>query len=229
MTSRQDAQAALRRLRTDAPSFTAGGPGPHDRAPSRVLEWLVGEVPLGGASLETGCGWSTIALGLVTDRHVAVAPDPDEHARIRAWCADHDIALDGVELVAGRSEHHLPAATADRRLAPETFDLVLVDGDHAAPLPALDVLFTTPLLRAGGLLVLERARIGAVAEVVGRLRADTEGWSARHAVDDAVVFQRRIAGSATPARWWEQPGNDEVPSLEDRARAVRRRLRGVAS
>ncbi|HMJ74966.1 MAG TPA: hypothetical protein VK507_03285, partial [Iamia sp.] len=144
-------------------------------------------------------------------------------------CTEHDVALDGVELVATRSEHHLPAATADGTLAPATFDLVLVDGDHAAPLPALDAFYTIPLLRTGGLVVFERARIGAVAEVVGRLRADTEGWTVRHAVDDTVVLQRRAAGPATPTRWWDQPGNAEVPSLEGRARALRHRLCGAGS
>ena len=162
----------------------------------------------------------------MADHHVAVAPDPDEHERVRTWAKAHEIALEGVETVAARSEHHLPAATADGTLAPETLDLVLVDGDHAAPLPAVDVLHATPLLRTGGLLVLERSRIRAVAEVVRWLRADTAGWSLRHTVDDAVVLQRRAAGPATPAHWWEQPGNGEVPSLEDRARALRHRLGG---
>ena len=226
MTSRSEAQDVLRRLRSEAPRF--GAADPRHRPPSRVLEWLVGEVPLGGASLETGCGWSTIVLGLVTGRHVAVAPDPAAHDGIRAWCDRHDVALDGVELVAARSELHLPAATADGTLAPATFDLVLVDGDHAAPLPALDAFHATPLLRTGGLVVFERARIGAVAEVVGRLRADTHGWTVRHEVDDTVVLQRRAAGPATPTHWWEQPGNDEAPSLEGRARALRQRLRRSA-
>jgi predicted O-methyltransferase YrrM len=220
VTSRSEAQEVLRRLREEGPAF-----GERDRPPSRVLEWLVGEVPLGGTSLEVGCGWSTVALGLLADRHVAVAPDPDEHERLRRWAKEHDVALDGVELVVGRSEHHLPVAAADE--APGTFDLVLVDGDHAAPLPALDVFHATPLLRTGGLLVLERTRIRAVAEVVRRLRADTAGWTVRHVVDDAVVLRRRAAGPATPPRWQDQPGNDEPPSVEDRLRAVRRRLRGA--
>lgn len=227
MTSRSEAQEVLGRLRAEAPRFDPSPPDRRDRPPSPVLDWLVGEVPLGGTVLEIGCGWSTIALGQVADRHVAVSPDPDEHEALRRWAKEHEIALDGVELVAARSEHHLPAATADGTLAPETFDVVLVDGDHAAPLPALDVHHATPLLRPGGLLVLERARIRAVADVGRRLRADTAGWAVRHVVDDAIVLQRRAAGPATPGRWWEQPGNDETPSFEGRARALRHRLRGA--
>ncbi|HEU5152454.1 MAG TPA: class I SAM-dependent methyltransferase [Iamia sp.] len=225
MTSRSGAQEVLGRLRAEGPRFAPGPAGPHDRPPSPVLEWLVGEVPLGGTALEVGCGWSTIALGLVVDRLVTVSPDPDEHEAVRRWAKEHEIALDTVELVAAHSEHHLPAATADGTLAPGTFDLVLVDGDHAAPIPALDVHHAGPLLRPGGLLVLERARIRAVADVAHRLRADTAGWSVRHAVGDAVVLQRRAGAPAGPARWWEQPGNDEPPSLEDRARALLHRVR----
>ena len=214
--SRSEAHGVLRRLRTEQPSLVAS-----DRPPSRVLEWLVGEIPLGGTSLETGCGWSTIALGLVSDRHIAIAPDPDEHEAVRRWAKVQDVPLDGVEMVAARSEHHLPVTD----LEPETFDLVLVDGDHAAPIPALDVFHTTPLLRTGGLLMLERARLRSVAEVVDRLARDTGGWTIRHRVDDAVVLQRRTAGPATPPPGRPQPGNDEIVGWEDRARALRARLR----
>lgn len=209
MTSRSEAQAVLRALRADG------------ETPSPLLDWLVGEIPLGGSSLETGCGWSTIALGLVSDRHVAIAPDPDEHETIRRWAKSEDVPLDGVEMVAARSEHHLPVAD----LPVESLDLVLVDGDHAAPLPALDVFFATPLLRTGGLLALERARLRSVAEVVDRLTSDTDGWALRHRVDDAVVLQRRIAGPATPPPGRPQPGNDEIRTWEDRARGLRARLR----
>jgi predicted O-methyltransferase YrrM len=215
--SRSEAHEVVRRLRSEGPTFGA----PADRPPSRALEWLVGEIPLGGTSLETGCGWSTIALGLVSDRHIAIAPDPDEHEALRTWAKTHEIALDGVDLVAARSEHHLPVIEVE----PESVDLVLVDGDHAAPLPALDVFHATPLLRAGGLLALERTRLRSVAEVVARLAADTEGWAVRHRVDDAVVLQRRVAGPATPPPGRPQPGNDEILTWEDRARALRARLR----
>lgn len=227
MTSRSEAQAVLARLRREAPRFAPGPPEPHARPPSRVLEWLVSEVPLGGSSLEVGCGWSTIALGLVADRHVAVAPDPAEHEALRHWAKTADVALDGVELVVARAEHHLPTATADGRLEPETFDLVLVDGDHAHPHPTVDAFHSGPLVRPGGLLVLERAGIRSVADAGRGLR--TAGWSLRQRVDDALVLQRPTSTApptdrAAPVRWWEQPGNGETPTLEDRLRAWRRRL-----
>jgi predicted O-methyltransferase YrrM len=216
--SRSEAHEALARLRSEQPTF-----GAPDRPPSRVLEWLVGEIPLGGTSLEIGCGWSTIALGLVSDRHIAIAPDPDEHEALRRWAKVEDVALDGVELVVARSQDQLPAAALGEDDG--TFDLVLVDGDHAAPTPALDVFLTTPLLRTGGLLAIERTRIRSIAAVVDRLARDTEGWSVRHRVDDGVVLQRRTAGPATRPPTQQQPGDDEIRTWEDRARALRARLR----
>ncbi len=205
MTSRTEAQAVLARLRAEAPSF--GSP------PSRVLEWLVGEIPLGGTSLEVGCGWSTLALGRVSDRHVAVAPDPAEHEALRRWAKEADVGLDTVELHVVRPE-----------LDPGSLDLVLVAGDPAHPHPALALAATAPLVRTGGLLAVERTRIRSVAEPLRWLRADTATGSVRHRVDDAVVLQRLAPEPATPRRWSEQPGNGEAPSLEHGIRVIRRHL-----
>ncbi len=101
--SRDHAQRVLAALLEDRPDLHGAGAAANWQLGPGLLGWLVGEVPLGGRTLETGCGYSPIVLGLVSDHHVAVSPVPAEHDRIRRWCATHDVALDAVELVEDRS------------------------------------------------------------------------------------------------------------------------------
>lgn len=223
--SRDHAQRVLAALLEDRPDLHGAGAAANWQLGPGLLGWLVGEVPLGGRTLETGCGYSTIVLGLVSDHHVAVSPVPAEHDRIRRWCATHDVALDAVELVEAASEVHLPAATAAGRLAPGSLDMVLVDGDHAFPVPALDWYHTAPLLKVGGLMVLDDTQIRAVAEVAAFLRQDPARWRLRHRVDDAAVFEKRVPDVAAHGRWRDQPWNGEVWSFERQARQLRSQVR----
>lgn len=223
--SRDGAQSVLDRLLEDRPDLHGAGPAANWQLGPGLLRWIVGEVPLGGRTLETGCGYSTIVLGLVSDHHVAVSPVAAEHARLRRWCAAHGVPLDAVELVEAASEIYLPAETAAGRLAAETLDLVLVDGDHAFPVPALDWYHTAPLLKVGGLMVLDDTQIRAVAEVAAFLRRDRARWRLRHRVDDAAVFEKRASDVVAHGRWRDQPWNREVPSFDRRARRFRSQVR----
>lgn len=223
--ARDEARAVLDRLRADRPALHGAGPAANWQIGPSLLAWLVGEVPLGGHTLETGCGWSTIVLAPLSRRHVAVSPVAAEHERIRRWCAEHDVPTGALELVEAPSEVHLPAAVAAGDLAEESLDLVLVDGDHAFPVPALDWYHTAPLLKVGGLLVLDDTQIRAVAEVAAFLRADPTRWRLRHRAEEAVVFEKRRADVLAHGRWRDQPWNRERPSPEARLRAVRAQLR----
>jgi predicted O-methyltransferase YrrM len=196
--SRSEAEDLLRDLDAERP---------------RLLAWLVGEVPLGGSTLETGCGASTIVLGALARRHVAVSPVAAEHDRVRKWCADRGLDL-AVELVEARSDEFLPAAG----LEAESLDVVLVDGDPSFPAPALDWHHTAPALKVGGLVVVAAAERRAGAVLAGVLAADG-GWRRRHRVDGAAVFEK-VAPSGDGA--WDR----DAPSLETR---LRRRSRQVAA
>lgn len=223
--ARSEAQDALDRLLVDRPALHGDdGPATNWQLGHSILTWLVGEIPLGGRTLETGCGYSTIVLAPLSGHHVAVSPVAAEHDRIRRWCADHDVPTDALELVEAPSEVHLPAAAAGGDLAPASLDLVLIDGDHAFPVPALDWYHTAPLLKVGGLVVLDDTQIRAVAEVAAFLRRDRTRWRLRHRADEAVVFEKLRADVVAHGRWRDQPWNRESPSLDARLRAGRARL-----
>lgn len=229
MGSRSEARDALERLLADSPDLHGAGAAANWQLDGPLLEWLTGEARLGGRSLETGCGYSTIVLGQLSAEHVAVSPVAVEHARIEAWCRREGVSLEHVRFVEAESERYLPAIDA----AEESLDLVLIDGDHAYPVPALDWYHSAPLLAMDGLLVVDDVHIPACGELAAFLRADRANWRERHRVAEAVVFQkvgRRVHASGD---WRSQPWNRSRPSAETRLRRARagldarRRLRSV--
>lgn len=220
MGSRSEAREALGRLLADSPDLHGAGAAANWQLDGPLLEWLAGEVRLGGRSLETGCGYSTIVLGQLSAQHVAVSPVAVEHARIEAWCRHACVSLEHVRFVEAESERYLPALDA----AEESLDLVLVDGDHAFPVPALDWYHSAPLLARGGLLVVDDVHIRACGDVAAFLRADPSNWRLRHRVAEAVVFEKvghRVHGSGD---WRSQPWNRSRPSAETRVRRARAAL-----
>jgi hypothetical protein len=113
-------------------------------------------------TLETGSGLSTLVIlrkGIA--RHIAVAPVADEFAAIREFCAANDISTASLETVAARSEQYLPTAPLP------DLNLVLVDGDHAFPLPFIDWYYTADHLAVGGVMIVDDIQL-----ITGRLLAD---------------------------------------------------------
>ena len=136
-----------------------------------ALGWLERTVSAGMTTLETGCGASTIVFAAAGTRHLAISPDPGEHDRVVAYCAEHGIATDGLRFVAEPSDVALMATWE-----PEPLDLVLIDGAHGFPFPALDWYLTAAHLRVGGLVVLDDAYLPSVHVVVRFLRSSSS-WS----------------------------------------------------
>ena len=114
-----------------------------------VLRWIFDHAPPRGQTLETGCGYTTIAFALRSSRHTAISPFPGEHELIRRWCADNGVLTVGIEFIAAPSQRAVPQITG------RAFDMVLIDGDHAFPAPFIDWYYTAEMvkqkrLRAGG-------------------------------------------------------------------------------
>jgi predicted O-methyltransferase YrrM len=133
-----------------------------------ALRWLERSLTAGMSTLETGCGASTIVFAAARARHVTISPSADEHGRVLAYCARRGIATDGLRFIAEPSD-----AALMRTWEPEPLDLVLIDGAHGFPFPALDWYLTATHLRVGGLVVLDDAFLPSVHVVVRFLRASS--------------------------------------------------------
>lgn len=91
----------------------------------------------GHVTCETGSGLSTLViLPNKVAQHIAISPDPDEFEAIRSFCQEHSFDTGPLRAVVARFQAYWLVAG----LAP--LDLVLIDGDHAFPMPFIDWFYT---------------------------------------------------------------------------------------
>src|ERR671913_577698 len=75
---------------------------------------------------------------------------------------------------------------------PEPLDLVLIDGAHGFPFPALDWYLTAAHLRVGGLVVLDDAYLPSVHVVVRFLRSSSS-WQQEASIGYRTVAFRKLS------------------------------------
>jgi predicted O-methyltransferase YrrM len=150
----------------------------------QTLFWMLDYLPQARATLETGCGFSTVLFAAAGTEHVVVTPESAEVERVRDFCGLHGISTDRVREVIGDSTVALPAVSL-----PE-LDLVLIDGAHAFPIPCIDWYFTQSALRVGGHLVVDDFRIPSVAPLVRFLRAERPAWREATVTGNSIIFEK---------------------------------------
>ena len=177
----------------------AAPPGLHGQAEFWGLAWealafIERTVQPGMATLETGAGASTIVFAARGADHEAVTPSAEEAERITAECERRGIATERLRFRIGSSADVL--RTWDAR----PLDLVLVDGAHAFPYPALDWWFLAPHLKVGGLMLLDDAYMPPVAAVVDHLRG-SPAWRLEQPVSFRTAAARKLAEEVPPGEW----------------------------
>jgi predicted O-methyltransferase YrrM len=160
-----------------------------------TLTWLVEHLGTVRATLETGCGYSTVLFAAAGVDHVVVTPAVQEYERVQEFCSAHGISVQGVTLALGDSTRVLPTLDLSE------LDVVLIDGAHAFPVPALDWYFTQAWLRVGGAVVIDDFRIPSVAPLVRFLRGERPTWRESAVVGNSIVFEK--LGHDDFSRDWE--------------------------
>lgn len=164
---------------------------------ARFLDRQVGP---DSVTLETGAGLSTLViLRKGVKRHIAIQPDPDQFTVIDRFLAEHGLDARPLEAVVRRSEDYLPTAT----LPP--LDLVLIDGDHAFPIPFIDWHYTASALKVGGLMIVDDADIVTGAVLADFMRSDT-GWEevSRHESGRFAIARKLPPDPDAPRGWRRQ-------------------------
>jgi hypothetical protein len=159
-----------------------------------ALEWIERNVTAEMSTLETGAGGSTIVFAAAGSDHTAISPDPDEHRRLAEWCRAHDISTERVHFLAEPSHEALM-----KSWYPQPLDVVLVDGAHGFPYPALDWFLTAEHLKLGGVVILDDAFLPSVNTVVRYLR-DSPHWESVGALGYRTVAFRK-AGDEISFDW----------------------------
>jgi hypothetical protein len=177
----------------------------------------------GHRTLETGSGISTIVFLALGAEHRAVSPDAGEPERIRAYCSEKRISTSSYTHVVARSEDYLPTLPAEPEL-----DLVLVDGDHAFPIPCIDWFYATRLLKQSGILIVDDTQLWSVRILADFLAGD-DAWELIERTPRYGMYRLRIPARDALSRWWGQQPHVVAQSDLDASsprRGLLARLRG---
>jgi predicted O-methyltransferase YrrM len=161
-----------------------------------ILEWIAQNVQPGFATLETGCGYSSVAFAVAGAQHTVLSPIAAEHLAIQRWCAAESIDLSRVEFLAQASQdviHSLPQTP---------LDVVLIDGDHAFPMPMIDWYYTAERVKAGGMMLVDDTQIITGKILKDFLAMETDRWKLVGDFDKTSVFQRITSAPVTRGVWF---------------------------
>jgi hypothetical protein len=217
---------AVELMRTTPHNFHPSAKGEPWGLQQRSLERLNDLTARAQTTFESGLGESTVVFLANAGRHIAVAPDADEYRAIDSFCQQYGIPTDGFEFHQGVTERVLPSL----ELPP--LDVVLIDGQHAFPVPFLDWFFTADHLRQGGLLFLDDVGIRTGKVLKEFLLAEPE-WRLREDLVRSCIFEKTVEGAVTNKWWKQQPWchpqsapSSPLERLRMRVR-LRARLRGL--
>jgi predicted O-methyltransferase YrrM len=182
----------------------------------------------GARTLETGSGVSTVLFAALGAEHICCTAGQEEADRVLAHCASRGIPSDRLRFEVGSSHHTLPPLEA----AGIELDLVLIDGSHAFPLPAVDWFYAASMLRAGGVLVVDDLDLPAV-DVLTKFVSKDPRWTQVAGTRKWRAWVRSVGGTLSED-WTEQPFYRSPGSvvrtplrrIVGKARAVLGRLRG---
>lgn len=176
-----------------------------------VLRYLDDTLQPGAKTLETGAGLSTLLFALKSSEHTCIVPSEQEIERIRAYCLKKDISLDNVTFIADYSQNVVPT------LSRADLDLVLIDGGHGYPIPAIDWFYTAPMLKTGGVVIVDDVQIWTGA-VLKQFLALEETWELAGNFTQSAAYRK--VGQDYAREWKYQPyvtQKSKLPNLITKA------------
>ncbi len=212
-------------LLAERPSFhgeTAAGTQSWGLA-ADVLYWIQTNVPQGGCTLETGCGYSTVAFASAGGaRHTVLSPFAGEHTLIRQWCAGHGMDLGQVAFEA------TPSQDVIYRLGTEPLDMVLIDGAHEFPIPFIDWYYTADRINANGYLVVDDTQIPTGYVLRDFLLQEKGRWALVTEFGRTSVFRKLTEKPVARGMGWsDQPWNMMDLSMKGRLKRKLRTMMGI--
>ncbi|PKQ46728.1 class I SAM-dependent methyltransferase [Confluentibacter flavum] len=170
-----------------------------------VLNWIANNIPAGGNTLETGCGYSTVLLALLSKKHTVISPFPQEHKLIREWCDNLGINNNHVKMIAKISQDVVPSLESD------DLDFILIDGDHAFPAPFIDWYYTADKLKVGGILAVDDTHIPTGTILRDFLLKEDTRWHLITDVGTTVFFKRISEDNVAKDIIWVQQKYCKLP------------------
>lgn len=178
------------------PVIHGGGTTSVHHLGSDLLRYLSEILSEGMKTLETGIGVSTAIFAIKGCRHICIAPVEQEVRDFQAFCQNNQILLTNVNFQVQPSERVLP------QLRTENLDVVLIDGNHAFPIPFLDYFYTSTMLKTKGYLVIDDVHLWTGKVLKDFLLSESEWKLVANFCDRSVVFQK--LSEIDPSKWHGQ-------------------------
>ena len=194
----------VQRLLVDQPAFHLAGEARWDSLPE-TLAAIRRAVKPGDSTIETGVGASTVVFADGGANHVAVSPAPDEHQRVRDYCAQIGVDDSRTNFIVGLSDDVLPSLLGRER----TLDAAFIDGAHSFPFPEVDWHYISRALKIGGRLLMDDVTIPSVAQVFRHMRLEPN-WRLDGVFDNRAASFTLLAEPG-PEEWTNQAYNDGFP------------------
>lgn len=147
-----------------------------------VLRFITEHAGPGSKTIETGGGHSTVAFALTGAEHHVVFPEPYLQETITEYLTSKGLPTNQLHFHLGGSQDVLPG------LDVRGFDLALIDGEHAFPMPFLDWYYLGKRMKAGGHLIIDDTQIWTGQVLRNFLNVEPE-WRLVKEVYGTVFFQ----------------------------------------
>jgi hypothetical protein len=148
----------------------------------------------GDKSIETGGGLSTVTFAMRNTRHTAIFPAYHTPLRdnINDYLQRESISPASLHYVLAESQRVLPSWTDSG------YDMVLLDGDHAFPVPCIDWFYLASKIKVNGLLMLDDTQLWPVRILRDFLRAESN-WRLVWELSGSSVFK---LVAPWKEKWW---------------------------
>lgn len=164
---------------------------------------------------ETGCGRSTILFSNISQHHTAFCLDDHDYgdqSSIGYFEKSNLAKPANVEWVLGPTQVTLPVYTHG-----DPYDCVLIDGPHGYPFPDMEYYYFYPLIKPGGILIIDDIHIPSIGRMADIIQEDAM-WEFVELLSTTGVF-RRTSAPLTPNKgdhWWTQDYNRRriTPDME---------------
>lgn len=182
-------------------------PKPHEDSQGRfmvmglteaALRFIFDNVDESCATLETGCGLSTVIFALRGSRHTVIAPAPREFEITKAYCSDRGIPTGQIDFIPDVSQNVLP------KVKTLPLDLVLIDGGHGFPTPYLDWFYTAGKLKKGGFLLVDDVWLWS-CEILRDFLVEQPQWEFVAEYEGRTAVFRKIEDGSEWLEWTQQP------------------------
>ena len=154
-----------------------------------IVDWICNNTFEGYNTLETGCGYSTIAFILSKANHTVISPSEQEHINIINWCNKHSIDLSRTTFIREKSQNIIHSISND------PLDIALIDGCHSFPVTFIDWYYAANRIKKNGRIIIDDIQIITGKLLTEFLNMENDRWELEKVSKievDSNVFDKSV-------------------------------------